>query len=227
MEMFFLSYVNETVYFLWNLPFFQMVLPKTNIFSFLKPWAGNGSTKESDQIRSDQSLSRVQLFATPWIAALQASLSITNSQSLLKLMSIELVMPSNYLILYHPFSSCLQSFPASGSFPMKNDALCIRWPKYWGFSISPSTEYSGLISFRVYQEAFNRRLPVCCFGSVRNPLFLIYSWIFRNYEERQASPQGWGIQAFPSLIFQYCDKYPLPSYEPYGKSDCLQLSLSF
>ena len=76
----------------------------------------------------------------------QASLSITNSQSLLKLMSIESVMPSNHLILRPPFSSCLQSFPASGE-----SVLHIRWPKYWSFSfsISPSSEYSGLISFRI------------------------------------------------------------------------------
>ena len=65
-----------------------------------------------------QSLSRVRLFATPWIAARQASLSITNSQSLLKLMSIQSVMPSSHVILHHPFSSCPQSLPASGSFPM-------------------------------------------------------------------------------------------------------------
>ena len=69
------------------------------------------------QFSSVQSLSRVRLFATPWTAAPQASLSITNSWSLLKLMSLEFVMPSNHLILCHPFSSCLQSFPASGSLP--------------------------------------------------------------------------------------------------------------
>ena len=79
--------------------------------------------------------------------ARQASLSVTNSQSLLKLMSIESVMPSSHLILFVPFSSCLQSFPASGSY--NESALHIRWPKYWSFSstISPSNEYSGLISF--------------------------------------------------------------------------------
>ena len=88
-----------------------------------------------------QSLSHVQLFVTPWTAARKASLSITNSQSLLKLMSIKLVMPSNHLILF----SCLQSFQASESF------LRIRWPKYWSFnlSISPSNEHWGLISFRM------------------------------------------------------------------------------
>ena len=86
--------------------------------------------------------------ATPWTAAHQASLSITNSRSLLKLMSIESVMPSNHLILCHPLLLYLQSFPASGSFQMSQ---FFRWPKYWIiiFSISPSNEYSGLISFRM------------------------------------------------------------------------------
>ena len=76
--------------------------------------------KEQVQFRSVQSLSHVWLFGTPWTAAFQASLSITNSWSSLKLMSIELVMVSNHLILCHPFSSCLQSFPASGSFQMSH-----------------------------------------------------------------------------------------------------------
>ena len=75
-------------------------------------------THSSSLFSSVQSLSCVQLFATPWTTARQASLSITNSRSLPKLMSVESVMPSNHLILCHPFSSCLQSFPASGSFPM-------------------------------------------------------------------------------------------------------------
>ena len=99
---------------------------------------------------SVQLLSCVRFFATPWTAALQASLSFTNSRSLLKLMSIKLVMPSNHLILCHPLSSRLQSFPASGSFPVSL-FLCMRWPKYWSFSfrISPSNEYSELISFRM------------------------------------------------------------------------------
>ena len=85
----------------------------------------------------------------PWTAACQASLSITNSQSLLKFMSIESVMPSNISSSVGPFFSRLQSFPASGSFQMS--VLRIRWPKYWSFSfsISPSNGYSGLISFRI------------------------------------------------------------------------------
>ena len=99
---------------------------------------------------SVQSLSRVWLFATPWTAGCQASLSITNSQSLLKLMSIELVMPSNHLILCHPLLLLLSIFPSIRVFSNES-ALCIRWPKYWSFSfnISPSNEHSGLISFRM------------------------------------------------------------------------------
>ena len=95
-------------------------------------------------------LSLVQLFATPWTAALQASLSITNSPSLLKLMSIESVMPSNHLILCHPLLLLPSIFPSIRVFPNKS-VLCIGWPKYWSFSfsISPSNEYSGLISFRM------------------------------------------------------------------------------
>ena len=95
------------------------------------------------------SLSRVQLFVTPWTAARQASVSITNSQSLLKLMSIESVMPSNHLILCHPL--LLPSiFPRIKVFSNES-VLHMRWPNYWSFSfsISPSNEYSGLISFRM------------------------------------------------------------------------------
>ena len=100
------------------------------------------------QFSSVQSLSR--LFATPWTAACQASLSITNSQSLLKLMSIELVMPSNHLILCHPLLLLPSVFPSIRVFSSES-VLRIRWPKYWSlsFSISPSNEYSGLISFRM------------------------------------------------------------------------------
>ena len=88
--------------------------------------------------------------ATPWTAAHQAFLSITNTQSLLKLMSIDLVMPSNHLILYHPLLLLPSIFPSIMVFSNES-GLCIRWPKYWSFSfnISPSNEYSGLISFRM------------------------------------------------------------------------------
>ena len=100
---------------------------------------------------SVQLLSRVQLFATPWTAACQASLSITNSQSLLKLMSIESVMPSNLQSSVIPFSSCLQSFPASGSFLM-NQFFASGGQSIGvsaSASVSPSNEYLGLISFRM------------------------------------------------------------------------------
>ena len=107
-----------------------------------------GSSFLTGNIRSVQLLSRVQLFATPWTAAQQASLSVTNSQSLLKLMSIESVMPSNYLVLCHPLFLPPSIFPSIRVFSNES-ALCIRWPKYWSFSISPSNEYSGLISFRM------------------------------------------------------------------------------
>ena len=97
-----------------------------------------------------QSLSPAQLFATPCTTAHQASLSFTISQSLLKLMSIELVMPSNLLIPCHPVLLLPSIFPSIRVFSSESD-LCIRWPKDWSFSfsISPSNEYSGLISFRI------------------------------------------------------------------------------
>ena len=97
-----------------------------------------------------QSLSRVQLFVTPWTTAQQGSLSITNSWSLLKLMSIELVMPSNQLILCHPLLLLPSIFPSIRVFSSESD-LHIRWPKCWNFSfsISPSNDYSELISFKI------------------------------------------------------------------------------
>ena len=102
-----------------------------------------------DSVHSVQLLSDVWLFVTPWTASCQASLSITNSWSLLKFMSVESVMPSNHLILHHPL--LLPSiFPSIRAFS-KESVICIRWPQYWSFnfSISPSSEYSGLISFRM------------------------------------------------------------------------------
>ena len=102
------------------------------------------------QFSSVQSLSCVRLLATPWTAAHQDSLSITNSWSLLKLMSIESVMPSNHLILCHPLL-LLPSIFASIRVFSNESVLTIRWPKYWSFSfsITPSNEYSGLIFFRI------------------------------------------------------------------------------
>ena len=103
------------------------------------------------QFNSVQSLSHVWLFVTPWTTAHQASLSVTSSWSLLKLMSIELVMPSNHLILCLPLLLLPSIFPSIRVF-MKESALCIKWPKYWSFSfnISPSNEHSELISFRMH-----------------------------------------------------------------------------
>ena len=99
---------------------------------------------------SVQSLSRVRLFATPWTAARQASLSITNSRSLLKFMSIESVMPSNHLVLCHPLLFLPSIFLSISVFSYES-VLHIRWPEYWSFilSISPSNEHPGLISFRM------------------------------------------------------------------------------
>ena len=102
------------------------------------------------QFSSVQLVSRLRFFATPWTIPCQASLSFTNFQSLLKLMSIKSVMPSNHLILCHRFLLLPSLFPSIRVF--SNDlVLCIRWPKYrsFSFSLSPSNEYSGLISFRI------------------------------------------------------------------------------
>ena len=112
----------------------------------------HGVTKNQTQLRdwSELNWSCVRLFAIPWTAARQASLSITNSRSLLKLMSIKSVMPSNHLILRCPLLLLPSIFPSIRVF-LNESALRIRWPKYWSFSfnISPSNEYSGLISFRM------------------------------------------------------------------------------
>ena len=101
-------------------------------------------------LSSVQSPSHAWLLATPWTAACQASLSFTNSWSLLKLMSFESVMPSNHLVFCRPLLLLPPIFPSIRIFSNKS-VLCIRWPKYWSFSfsISPSNEYSGLISFRM------------------------------------------------------------------------------
>ena len=133
---------------------------RTNIFNFdevqLVSFSSYGlcfdnkSKNALFQFSSVQLLSPVRLFVTPWIAARQASLSITNSQSLLKLMSTESMTPSNHFIF------CCHLFLPPSIFPSirvfsNESALCIRWPKYWSFSfsISPSNEYKGLISFRI------------------------------------------------------------------------------
>ena len=109
-----------------------------------------GKLNTKYQFSSVQLLSRIRLFATPWIAAHQASLSITNSRSLPKLMSIESVMPSSHLILCHPLL-ILPPIPPSIRVFSNESALHMKWPKYWSFtfSISPSKEHPGLISFRM------------------------------------------------------------------------------
>ena len=114
-----------------------------------KAQGGRGMDWESG-VSSVQLLSHVWLFATPWTIARQASLSITNSRSLPKLMSIESVMPSNHLILCRPLLLLPSIFPNIRVFSNES-ALRIKWPKYWSFSfsISPSNEYSGLISSRI------------------------------------------------------------------------------
>ena len=111
-------------------------------------WKG----RRIDQFSSVQSLNHVQLFFTPWTAARQASLSITNFRSLLKLMSIESVMPSNQLILCLPLFLLPSIFPRTRIFSNES-VLHIRWPKYWSFSfsISLSNEYSGLIFFKSWE----------------------------------------------------------------------------
>ena len=108
------------------------------------------SYRWAHQFSSVQLLRHVQLFVSPWTVARQASLSITNSRSLLKLMPIESVMPSNYLILGHPLFLLPSIFISIKVFSNES-GLRIRWPKYWSFSfsVSPSNEYSGLISFRM------------------------------------------------------------------------------
>ena len=119
------------------------LLDDCSLRSSMGPSITPASHTNNVKVQSVQSLSHVWLFETPWTVAQQASLSITNSWSLLKLMSIELVIPSNHLLLHSVFPS-IRVFS-------KESVLCITWPKYWSFrfSISPSNEYSGLISFRI------------------------------------------------------------------------------
>ena len=135
-------------------------------------------------LQSVQLLSPVRLFVTPWTVARQASLSITNSQSLLKLVSIKSVMPSNHLILCHPLFLLPSIFPRFRVF-YNESVLCISWPKYWSFSfsISLSSEYSGLISFRMdwldllaVQGALQESSPTPQFKSINSSvLSFLYS----------------------------------------------------
>ena len=130
---------------MWNLSLNKLVSRNLTCNCYKMDEArGNSMTLSSVQF------SRVQLFATPWTAARQAPLSITNSRSLLKLVSTELVKPSNHLILCHPLLLLPSIFPSIRVFSNEL-ALRMRWPKYWSFSlsISPSNEHPGLISFRM------------------------------------------------------------------------------
>ena len=128
-------------------PLEKAMATHASILAWRIPWTEQPGGLQSSSV---QLLCRVWLFASPWTAAHQASLSITNSQNLLKLVSIELVMPSNHFILCRPLL-LLPSIFASIRVFSNESGLRIRWPKYWSFSfsISPSNEYSGLISFRM------------------------------------------------------------------------------
>ena len=154
-----------------------------------------------NQLSSVQSLSRVWLFATPWTAAHQASLSIINSQSLCKLMSIESVMPSIHLILCRPLLLLPPIFPSIRVFSNKS-ALPISLPKYWSFSftISPSNEHPGLISFRMdwldllaVQGTLKSLLQHHSSKAsiLRSSAFFIHSRI-GQYNEQHFCAQGWG-----------------------------------
>ena len=145
---------SETLRQLLNVSEFQFLNLSNSINKSLA-WENNNINNNTSllgciQFSSVQSLSHVQLFASPWTAVRQASLSITNSQSLPKLMSIESVMPSNHLILYRSLLLLPSIFTSIRVFSNES-VLPIRWPKYWSFSfsISPTNEYSGLISFRM------------------------------------------------------------------------------
>ena len=141
---------------------------------------------------SIQLFSHVQLFAIPWTVAHQASLSITNSRSLLKLMFIKLVMSSNHLILCHPLLLLPSIFPSIRVFS-SDSVLCIRWPKYWSFSfsISPSNEYSELIFFRIDEfdllavQGTLKNLPTPQFKSINS---LALSFLYGPIKVDQGSP---------------------------------------
>ena len=148
--------------------------------------AGKVHASQTARFSSVQSLSHVQSFVTPWTIARQAFLSITNSQSLLKLMSIESVMPSNHLILCHPLLLLPSIFPSIRVFS-KQSALCIRWRKYWSFSftISPTNEYSRLISLRMdWLDLLVESSPTPQFKSINSlALSFLYSSTLTSIHE--------------------------------------------
>ena len=147
------------------------------------------ASKEWLQFRSVQSLSCVRLFVNPWTAARQASLSIINSQSLLKLTSIEAVMPSNHLILCCPLLFLPSIFPSIRVFSNES-ALLIRWPKYWSFSfnMSPSSEHPGLISFRMdWLDLLAVQGTLKSLQQTQNKKFLLLSFLVFSNQIKSAS----------------------------------------
>ena len=150
------NFLNQPFFLWWWKLMYTKVIRHDHSFTWqtgVKPRSSDWWVKKlplSKNASSAQSLSHVRLFVTPWTTARQSSLSITNSGSLLKLMSIELVIPSNHLVHHHPLLLQTSIFPNIRVFSNES-VLHIRWPKYrsFSFSISPSNEYSGLISFRI------------------------------------------------------------------------------
>ena len=157
-------------------------------------WPQSIAQLENSYLSSVQSLSRVRLFVTPGTKARQASLSITNSRSSLKLMSIELVMPSNHLILcHHPLLLLPSVFPSIRVF--SNDSLlCIRWSKYWSFSISPSKEYSGLISLRLTGLILQSKGLSRVFSNTTVQKHQFFSVQLLNCGVREDSSESLGLQ---------------------------------
>ena len=148
-----------------------------------------------------QSLSCVWLFATPWTVAHQAPLSSTISRSLLRFMSIELVMSSNHLILCRPLLPLPSLFPSIRVFSNEL-AFCIRWPKYWSFSISPSSEYSGLTSFRIdWFPLINRNIMNLCTTGPSScnslSIYMLKCFLYRSFSSN------------PTLHHKYFGKYTL------------------
>ena len=136
------------------------------------------------QFSSVQSLSRVQLFATPWIAARQASLSITSSRSLLKLMPIESVMPSSHLILCRPLL-LLPPIPPSIRVFSNESTLCLRWPEYWSFSfsISPSNEHPGLNATIQKKKGKRKLMEVMDIFIIL--ILVMFSWVYASLQTHQ------------------------------------------
>ena len=141
--------------------------------------------------------SRVQLFVTPWTAAHQASLSLTMSWSLPKFMSIALVMPSSHLILWRPFLLISSIFPSIRDFSNES-AVRIRWPEYWGFSVSPSNDYSGLISLKI--DWFNL---LAVQGTFRN-LLQHHSWVLKFISSIPQISVSFISSLFPCTLSFFC-----------------------